>query len=113
MQIKSGKHDTATDQWFHGPPTFALWSASKGYFFITHEYKYTSRPILANFHGTIFSGGKRPRDKIFNWSSSLKGFTTADLSLLLYRTPQKFCPASKSAFSLNATRKQLPDSETI
>src|SRR6218665_434363 len=79
---------------------------AKATFFITHEYKYTKRPILAIFHGTIFSGGKRPRDKIFKWSSCLKELTTADL------VHSCFIELLRS-FSLNATTKQLPESETI
>ena len=47
--------------------------------FILYSYKHTNRRIVAIFHGTIFSGGPRPREKIFKWSSILIRLRTAAL----------------------------------
>src|SRR6218665_3671664 len=60
------------------PAVLNLWSPIKGYFIFCKDINtHTDIPILAIFHGTIFSDGPRPRDKICKWSASLKRLRTA------------------------------------
>ena len=48
-------------------------------FSIFKGYKHTNRSILAIFHGTIFNGGPRPRNKICKGSLSMKKLRTAEI----------------------------------